>query len=75
MNKDITSRFDTPIEDARTQALELYQGGWLLYPEYQQIMAHLSNARMYLLWAAQRHEQEMVSQPGLFGVESEAGCV
>ena len=71
-NKDIPSRFDIPIEDARSQALSLYQSGWLLYPEYQQITAHLSNARTYLLWAAQRHEQEAVSQPVLFGVESEA---
>lgn len=70
MNKEITERFNIPIEDARTQALELYQSGWLLYPEYQQIMAHLSNARTYLLWAAQRHEQATVSQPGLF-VENE----
>ncbi len=71
MTKDITTKFDTPIEDARTQALELYQSGWLLYPEYHQIMAHLSNARMYLLWAAQRHIREELVQPGLFGVASE----
>lgn len=71
MTKDISSRFDTTIEDARTQALSLYQQGWLLYPEYQQIVAHLSNARTYLLLAAQRHSRENTSQPDLFDVESE----
>lgn len=70
-NKDITARFDISIEDARTQALELYQSGWLLYPEYEHIMAYLSNARTHLLWAAQRHTREQMIQPDLFGGQSE----
>ncbi len=49
MNIDL---FQTSIDAARAQALEWYQQGELLYPEYHQIDSHLCNARSYLLLAA-----------------------
>lgn len=65
-NKEISDRFNGPIEEARNQALELYQQGWLEYPEYAQIRAHLSNARSFLLVATQRHEEGKAFQGELF---------